>query len=255
MSLYLASLNSGSNGNCYYIGNEHDAVLIDAGISRRTTLQRMTRIGLSVDRVRAIFISHEHGDHTRGVEVLSRRHSIPVYMTEATCLHSRRRPGSTLLRSFSAYVPVHFGDLTVLPFPKLHDGIDPHSFTVSCNGITAGVFTDIGKACDHVTGQFKQCHAAFLEANYDETMLEEGGYPAYLKRRIRGDRGHLSNDQALELFISHRLPAMSHLLLSHISAQNNHPQLVQDLFMPHANGTQIFIASRYRESEVYTVSF
>ncbi|NQV01705.1 MAG: MBL fold metallo-hydrolase, partial [Bacteroidia bacterium] len=214
MSLYLSSLNSGSNGNCYYVGNDDDAVLIDAGISCRETERRMARLELSIAKVRAIFISHEHGDHIRGVEVLSRKHGIPVYMTSATYMSSRMRPVATLMRSFSAHEKVQLGELTVHPFPKQHDGIDPHSFSVSCNGTTVGVFTDIGIACDEVAERFSQCHAAFLEANYDEAMLQEGNYPIHLKRRIRGRRGHLSNTQALETFIWYRSPFLKLLLLS-----------------------------------------
>jgi phosphoribosyl 1,2-cyclic phosphodiesterase len=251
--LCLSSLNSGSNGNCYYIGNDRDAVLIDAGISCRETEHRMARLGLSLRNVRAIFISHDHSDHIRGVEVLSRKHRIPVYITPATCTNSRMRLDSRLVRPFTAHEPLHFGSLTVNPFPKQHDAIDPHSFTVTGDGITVGVFTDIGEACENVARHFGLCHAAFLEANYDETMLEEGRYPVFLKRRIRGDHGHLSNMQALEIFNSYRAPFLNLLVLSHLSAQNNHPRIVQELFALHANGTRIAIASRYQESEKYFV--
>ena len=253
MSLFIASLNSGSNGNCYYIGNLHDAVLIDAGISCRQTERRMERLGLSLDRVRAIFISHEHSDHTRGVEVISRKHGIPVYITPVTHQKSRLYLDQKLIRPFTAHEPVIIGDLSVHPFPKRHDGKDPHSFTVTCNGITAGVFTDIGIPCEHVIHNFSRCHAAFLEANYDERMLEEGPYPGYLKRRIRGEEGHLSNVLALDLFQNHRNSLLKFLILSHLSAQNNDPRLVHDLFAPHANGTHIAVASRYEESELFSL--
>lgn len=254
MSLYLSSLNSGSNGNCYYVGNDDDAVLIDAGISCRETERRMARLGLSVRKVRAIFISHEHSDHTRGVEVLSRKFRIPVYITATTYLNSRLRLEPLLMKPFFAHEPVAAGSLTVHPFPKFHDGTDPYSFTVTFNRINAGVFTDIGKACDNLIRHFSQCHAAFLEANYDEEMLLQGRYPLYLKRRIHGDLGHLSNTQALEVFTRYRAPHLKLLMLSHLSAQNNHPQIVADLFTPHANGTHIAVASRYRESDVYHIS-
>jgi phosphoribosyl 1,2-cyclic phosphodiesterase len=117
-----------------------------------------------------------------------------------------------------------------------------------------GVFTDIGAACEHVISHFSKCHAAFLEANYDETMLEEGRYPYFLKRRIRGENGHLSNLQSLEIFTRYRAPYLDLLVLSHLSEHNNHPQIVQDLFTAHANGTRIAVASRYKESEVFSVT-
>jgi phosphoribosyl 1,2-cyclic phosphodiesterase len=254
MPLYLSSINSGSNGNCYYIGNDNEAVLIDAGISCRQTERRMERLGLSISNVRAIFISHEHSDHTRGVEVLSRKHGIPVYITPATHKSSRLHLEPQLIRPFTAHEPVRIGGLTVNPFPKRHDGQDPHSFTIVFNGITAGVFTDIGTACDQVIHYVSRCHAVFLEANYDETMLEEGNYPAYLKRRISGDEGHLSNTQALEIFKNYRAPFLKLLVLSHLSAQNNHPKVVHDLFAPHANGTRVAVASRYEETELFSVT-
>jgi phosphoribosyl 1,2-cyclic phosphodiesterase len=251
--LYLSSLNSGSNGNCYYVGTSHDAVLIDAGISCRETEYRMARLGLSLAKVRAILISHEHTDHTIGVEMISRKHRIPVYITPATHLNSRLRLDPQLMQPFSAYEELHFGSLTVKAFPKQHDAVDPHSFTTTGSGITVGVFTDIGSACEQLIHHFGQCHAAFLEANYDETMLEEGRYPYFLKKRIRGGKGHLSNLQALELFNSYRSPSLELLVLSHLSQQNNHPRIITDLFAPHANGTRVAIASRFRESEVFSV--
>lgn len=251
--LCLSSLNSGSNGNCYYVGNDQDAVLIDAGISCRETRRRMARLGLSLAKVRAILISHEHSDHTAGAEVLSSEHRIPVYITPATHLNSRLRIDQQLLRPFSSAEDLHFGSLSVKAFQKQHDAADPHSFTVTGSGITVGVFTDIGSACDQLIHHFGRCHAAFLEANYDETMLEEGRYPYFLKRRIRGGKGHLSNMQALELFTVHRSPFLQLVVLSHLSQQNNHPRIVKDLFAPHANGIRISIASRFGESEVFSM--
>lgn len=253
--LYFSSLNSGSNGNCYYVGTNHDAVLIDAGISCRETEYRMTRLDLSLAKVRAILISHEHTDHTMGVEVLSRKYRIPVYITPTTHLNSRLRLDPHLLQPFSADEELHFGSLTVKAFPKQHDAADPHSFTVTGSGITVGVFTDIGSVSEQLIHHFRQCHAAFLEANFDETMLEEGRYPYFLKKRIRGGKGHLSNLQALELFNSFRSPFLELLVLSHLSEQNNHPRIVAGLFAPHANDTHVAIASRFGESEVFSVQY
>ncbi|MCX6305798.1 MAG: MBL fold metallo-hydrolase [Bacteroidetes bacterium] len=253
MSLYLAALNSGSNGNCYYISNGAEAVLIDAGISCRETERRMMRMGLPIGIVRAIFITHEHTDHTRGAEVLSRKYNIPVYVTPATYRNSRMNLAPEILKHFSAGIPVYIGDLCVNPFPKQHDAAEPHSFTVSGNGVTVGIFTDIGIVCEHVAQHLSQCHAAFLEANYDEQMLENGGYPYYLKQRIRGMEGHLSNTQALDLFTTHRPQHMQLLVLSHLSAENNHPGLVHELFSRHANGIKIAVASRHVETEVFCV--
>ena len=253
MALFITSLNSGSNGNCYYVGNNKDAVLIDAGISCRETEKRMKHLGLSMKTVKAIFVSHEHGDHIKGVSTLANKYKLPVYITAPTAKH-----GPILIKhlskAFTADEPVAIGELSVTPFSKQHDADDPHSFIVSYKNVTVGVFTDIGKPCKQVILYFKKCHAAFLEANYDENMLENGPYPIHLKNRIRGDKGHLSNDQALELFVKHRPPFMSHLLLSHLSKENNSPQMAQELFTQHTDGTEIIVAGRYEPTAIFTIS-
>ena len=254
MSLYISSLNSGSNGNCYYIGNQHEAVLIDAGLSCRETEMRMERSGLSFSKIKAVFITHEHSDHTRGVSVISRKYKIPVYITAETHRSGRLRLESHLVRHFNPYSPINIGGLSVNAFPKQHDASEPHSFTVTCNGITVGVLTDVGSICEHVKLNFSKCHAAFLEANYDEDMLENGSYPVYLKKRIRSDQGHLSNLQALELFTAHRADFMSHVLLSHLSQDNNNPRLVEKLFKTYAGKIYVSIASWHQESPVYNIT-
>jgi phosphoribosyl 1,2-cyclic phosphodiesterase len=253
MSLFIASLNSGSNGNCYYIGNHDEAVLVDAGISCRETEKRMDRLGLNMRKVKAIFVSHEHTDHISGINTLSKKHQLPVYITNATLQNGGLKINEQLVKSFSAYEPIKIGNLTITAFPKFHDACDPHSFIVAGNSVKIGVFTDIGIACEHVTNHFNQCNAAFLEANYDEELLNTGRYPYHLKNRIRGGRGHLSNKQALQIFLKHKPAFMSHLLLSHLSHDNNRPELVQDLFSKKAGKTEIVIASRYEETKVYHV--
>ncbi|MGC4233136.1 MAG: MBL fold metallo-hydrolase [Niabella sp.] len=253
-SLHLSSLNSGSNGNCYYIGNDEEAVLIDAGLSCRETEKRMFRLGLTMKKVKAIFISHEHGDHIRGLEVLSKKHQLPVYISSGTLRHTGLQLDPSLVRPLIAGMPVYIGALLVSAFLKHHDAADPHSFTVEDGHTCIGVFTDIGKVCENLSTHFKRCHAAFLEANYDEVLLQNGRYPYHLKKRISGGRGHLSNKEALDLFLSCRPAHMSHLFLSHLSADNNNPDLVRDLFCRHAAATHIVIASRYQETPVYIVS-
>ncbi len=254
MALYITSLNSGSNGNCYYIGNDDAAVLVDAGISCRETARRMARLGLSMDKVKAIFISHEHSDHISGIEQLSKKCSLPVYITSKTLQAGRLTIDPDLIAPFKPYEAVNINGLSIIAFPKYHDADDPHSFIVSFNGVNIGILTDIGYACENVTGYFKQCHAAFLESNYDEEMLKNGGYPFHLKRRISADTGHLSNTQALQLFLEHRPAFMSHLILSHLSKNNNTPEIVQALFDKHAGPTKIIVASRYTETPVYHIT-
>jgi phosphoribosyl 1,2-cyclic phosphodiesterase len=253
MSLFITSLNSGSNGNCYYVGNEREAVLVDAGISCREIEKRLLRLELSVKKIKAIFISHEHSDHIRGVQVLARKYQLPVYITQPTLISGRLQIEETLVNEFKPYEQITIGELCITAFPKFHDASDPHSFMVSGNGINIGVLTDIGSICKHVIDTFKQCHAVFLECNYDETLLEEGNYPFFLKERIRNVHGHLSNHQALELFTKHKAPFLSHVLLSHLSKDNNSPQLAQKLFEQHAENTKVVVASRDYETEVFNI--
>lgn len=253
MSLFITSLNSGSNGNCYYIGNENDAVLVDAGISCGETEIRMKRLGLNIKKVKAIFISHEHTDHISGLAVLAKKYQLPVYITKGTQAQGKVKVEKHLVNRFRHNDSIQIGGLNITAFSKMHDAGDPYSFIVASASVKVGIFTDIGIACEKVIHHFQQCHAAFLEANYDEDMLANGGYPYYLKKRISGGMGHLSNTQALELFISHRPSFMSHLILSHLSKNNNKPQLVRKLFSKHANNTEIIIASRDEETAVFYI--
>lgn len=254
MPLQIASLNSGSNGNCYYIGNDKEAILVDAGISCRETVKRMKRIGLNIENVKAIFISHEHGDHISGVETLSSRFQLPVYITPGTHSNSRLQIHRDFLKHFKPHETIRIGNLAITGFPKYHDAADPHSFIITGKGITIGVFTDIGNACEQVKKHFSRCNAAFLEANYDDDMLMNGKYPFHLKKRISGDNGHLSNEQALALFTRYKPVHMSHLLLSHLSKENNCEIKTLELFNSKAGKTEILVASRYHESAVYSIS-
>jgi phosphoribosyl 1,2-cyclic phosphodiesterase len=253
MSLYITSLNSGSNGNCYYVGNDTEAILVDVGISCREVEKRMQRLQLSLQKVKAIFVSHEHSDHIRGIPVLSTKYQLPVYGTKSTLRNCSFTLDPSLVRHFKSDQTEQVGEITVMPFRKVHDAIEPHSFMIRYKGINVGVFTDLGIACNNLTTHFSQCHAAFLEANYDEEMLDRGHYPYYLKQRIRGGQGHLSNKQALDCFRSYRSSHLSHLILSHLSKQNNCPQLAYQTFATYAAHTEIVVASRFAETPVFKI--
>lgn len=253
MSMFVCSLNSGSNANCYYLGNQDEAILVDGGLSCRETVKRLKRLGLSIRNIKAIFVSHEHGDHIHGIPGLSKKYQLPVYITSDTLQQGKLNLKEHLIVPLRAYEPVKVGNLSVTAFPKLHDACDPLSFVVECSSVRVGIFTDIGMPCEHVTRHFQQCHAAFLEANYDETLLTNGSYPVHLKNRIRGDRGHMSNEQASQLFIRHKPAFMSHLFLSHLSRDNNSPKIVKEVFNKIAGGTEIIIASRDKETRLYHI--
>ncbi|ARS39435.1 MBL fold metallo-hydrolase [Sphingobacteriaceae bacterium GW460-11-11-14-LB5] len=254
MALYFTSINSGSNGNCYYVGNDNEAVLVDVGLTCKEVETRMNRLGLPISKVKAIFISHEHSDHIKGLSVFAKKHKLPVYISTATLKSSRLLLDANNTFSLNHLQHIQIGGLKISAFSKFHDAADPYSFTVECNNVRVGVFTDIGSVCDRLISHFKNCHAAFLEANYDTQMLENGRYPYFLKRRIMSGHGHLSNAQALELFTNHKAPYMSHLLLSHLSKDNNDPQLVENLFKNVAGNTFVKVASRYEETELFYIS-
>lgn len=253
MSLFIASLNSGSNGNCYYISNGSEAVLIDAGISCRETEKRMDRLQLSMNTVRAIFVSHEHSDHITGIPAISKKYQLPVYITEGTLRNIPLPVNTDLVHIIKAPDKVTIGALEVISFNKFHDATEPVSFVVSDQQTHVGVFTDIGHCCKELIRHFNYCHAAFLESNYCEEMLENGTYPLHLKKRIRGNKGHLSNDQAFELFSKYRGIQLSHLILSHLSQNNNTMEKVWQLFSQNSGNTEIIVASRYKETPVYEI--
>jgi phosphoribosyl 1,2-cyclic phosphodiesterase len=254
MPLHIASLNSGSNGNCYYVGNDREAVLIDAGISCRETEKRLKRLGLSMGNIKAIFVSHEHSDHISGIPMLAKKYALPVYITPITLMNCGFELQQNQVRCFRANQPVAIGDLLITGFRKRHDASEPHSFVVCDGEVKVGVFTDIGAACDQLTYHFTQCHAAFLESNYDEDMLRNGGYPYHLKKRISGGYGHLSNKQALDFYTSHKPAHMSWLILAHLSKNNNCPNLVKELFSAHNLGAEVLVASRFEETPLLTIA-
>jgi len=253
MPLYITSLNSGSNANCYYIGNNEDGVLIDAGLSCRETEKRMKLLGLSLNNVKAIFISHEHTDHINGIESISKKYQLPVYITESTFKNSYVSIASHLRKPFLHNNIITIGALSVTAFKKSHDATDPHSFMISSSGINIGIITDIGYACEEVINYFSNCHAAFLESNYCEEMLANGNYPFHLKKRISGKQGHLSNTQALGLFTKYRSKNLQLLVLSHLSKNNNTTEKVAALFQPHAGNTKIVVASRYESTALFCI--
>jgi len=253
MALHITSLNSGSNGNCYYIGNNTTAILVDVGISCREVEKRMKKLDLPLKNVKGIFVSHEHGDHIKGVSTLANKYQIPVYISTLTAKNGPRLI-THLSKSFSNHQQIMLDGLAITPFSKQHDAIDPYSFIIEYNTICVGVFTDIGVCCANVKIYFAKCHALFLESNYDEVMLENGRYPLHLKNRIRNSQGHLSNKQALELFVEHKNENLSHLILAHLSKENNTPDLVKELFQTNSTNTLIEVASRTEASNIFTIT-
>jgi len=226
----VCSLSSGSNGNAFYIKTGPDCFLVDAGISCKQICSRLLEVDSHIERVKGIFITHEHSDHTRGLEVLLKRHPIPVYVTEKTLRRLRERFDEGLIRLIDSKGSVIHNRTEIQSLPKSHDAVDPTLFSFYYKNKKISVVTDIGYACSHVIEAVKDSHVLFLESNYDDKMLWEGIYPHYLKERVAGKRGHLSNIHAGDLIRNHAAPQLTHIFLSHLSENNNNPGLALNTF-------------------------
>lgn len=251
VKLEICALASGSNGNCYYIGNEHEALLVDAGLSARQLQLRLAHCGLDPVRIKAILITHEHSDHCRGARVLSKRLRVPVYLTKKTFLGMGRAKQPEQVMWFDPDQPFQLGGFEVFPFSKQHDAVEACSFRIGYSGKQVGVMTDIGEPCEQVKNHFSLCHAVFLESNYDEDMLRNGPYPYVLKERVASSHGHLSNNQAVRLATEHASADLQTIFLSHLSGENNTPEKAIEAFQSLRKRYRIELTSRHAPTEVF----
>tara|TARA_R110002050_G_scaffold30469_7_gene78055 strand:- start:10275 stop:11039 length:765 start_codon:yes stop_codon:yes gene_type:complete len=251
--LEICALASGSNGNCYYIGNETEALLVDAGLSARQLQLRLAEKQINPSKIKAVLITHEHSDHCRGARVLGKRFGIPVYLSKKTFLAMRKAVQPETPRWFEPNMEFQLGEFAVFPFNKQHDAADACSFRISYAGKHIGVMTDIGEACQRVKDEFARCHAVFLESNYDETMLMNGSYPYYLKQRVSSAVGHLSNEQACLLLKEHAGEQLHTIFLSHLSGENNTPEKAFAAFQAFTTAYKIELTSRYGATEVFAI--
>lgn len=243
-TIEICALASGSNGNCYYIGNSVDAILVDAGISAKQILLRMEDRELNPSKIRGLFITHEHTDHARGARVLAKRLNIPVYITTGTyqSIQPADRPEHVVF--FSPGEQIRAGEFCIHSFTKKHDAAEPCSFRIEYANKQIGVFTDIGEACEEVRTHLSKCHAIFIETNYDEQMLWNGPYPYPLKRRVASEYGHLSNDQAFNLINSYSGNQLQCLFLSHLSKENNTPEKALNSFSKLESNIKVILTDR-----------
>lgn len=222
----IASLGSGSKGNGTLIDDGNTCVLIDLGFSLKETERRLARLNLSPIDIDAVLVTHEHSDHIHGVGPFARKFKRPVYLTPGT--HSNSKVGVLPhLRSINCHKPFHIGTLEIEPVPVPHDAREPCQYLVSSNGLRVGVLTDLGHITRYVIEQYSVCHALLLECNHDVQMLAEGPYPYPLKQRVGGSHGHLNNEQAAKLLADIQINELKHLIISHVSEQNNAPHLAQ----------------------------
>ncbi|MFT4625698.1 MAG: phosphoribosyl 1,2-cyclic phosphodiesterase [Myxococcota bacterium] len=230
----LAPLGSGSRGNCTYIGDDTRGVLVDCGLSARQTLLRLEAAGLGAVRIEGVLVTHEHGDHVAAARVLSDRlerrqgHTVPFFMTRGTAGALRDRVRPKELITIQSGRRFRVGSLEVEPFTVPHDTCDPVAYTVKVGDTVAAVVTDLGRSTRLVEQQLARCSLALIEFNHDLGMLMDGPYPWALKQRVRGRHGHLSNAQAAELVRRAATPRLEHLLLAHLSDDNNEPAVARE---------------------------
>ena len=228
--MQLYSIASGSSGNCIYVGTEETSILIDAGISMKRIREGLEAQELSLERIQAIFITHEHTDHVSGLGPVLRKVPIPVYATAGTIKSiweksNMNNISTELFHSISPDDEIELAGGVVRPFSISHDAAEPVCYTMEKDGKKVGIATDTGCYNDKMIDCLGECDTLLLEANHDINLLQVGNYPYSLKMRILGDHGHLSNDMSARLIkeVLHR--DLQHILLGHLSKENNFPEL------------------------------
>lgn len=249
------SLQSGSNGNSIYVEAGDTRLLFDAGISGEQAANRMRAHGRNIRDAQALIISHDHYDHTRCAGVFQRKFGLPIYMSDAVFRAVRYKLGK--VRDVRSYMPgerLVFGDVTVHTIRTPHDGIDTVCFVVEHERKRLGIFTDLGHPFAALKSVLGEVDAAYLESNYDVEMLRTGSYPEPLKRRIAGDAGHLSNDEAAELSQRCKSRRLQWVAVAHLSQENNRPELAVETHRKRIGSLfPVHLASRYQVSDVFEV--
>jgi len=254
--LSVCVLASGSRGNATYLSDGQTAILIDAGLSGIEIQRRMAAKDLDPNGLDAILVSHEHSDHIQGVGVISRRFGLPVYISEATRQVAQNALGKLHeVHPFACGNSFSIGSLAVHPFSTSHDAEDPAGFTISDRRIKVGLATDLGIVTGVVENHLQACDILVLEANHDARMLIDGPYPWPLKQRIRSRSGHLSNDDTASLLETLLHDRLAHVILAHLSEENNTPDIALQTVKAVLNGhrTQLHVASQGAGSLVLTV--
>lgn len=261
--LRLSILGSGSSGNCAVLSTGETTLLLDAGLSARQILLRLELAGFSFDGIDGILLTHEHGDHTRGLEILCRKRSIPLFCTALTreslsgCIGSKSRPQWRLMQSGHAF---EFRDVRIESFAVPHDAVDPVGFVIEDHESRLGVLSDVGCVTKLMIERLSAAHSLFVEANYDARLLEaDTKRPWATKQRISSRHGHLSNDQVAELIEAVAHDHLHHVVLGHLSEDCNDPDTavsrVRDaLRNANVDGVQIWCAERHRPSSTFEVA-
>lgn len=230
----LCSIASGSSGNCIYVGHASTHLLIDAGISGKRIEEGLRGIEVEPEELAGILITHEHSDHIQGVGVLARKYKVPLYGTvETFCAMKKGKTNlgkvdDGLFREVDPEKSFSIGDIRVMPFSVSHDAANPVAYVFEADGKKIGMATDLGVYTEQTVEHLKDSGILYLESNHDLNMLMVGMYPYYLKQRIAGEHGHLSNDSAAKLLCRLHHDGLQHVLLAHLSKENNYPDLAYE---------------------------
>ncbi len=229
----LMNIASGSSGNVTFVGTENTSVLIDAGISMKKIEEGMNSIGMSTRDLDAIMITHEHSDHIKGLGVLSRKYGIPIYATQGTIKGigentSVGRIDNELYNVISTDISFQVGDLTIEPHSIWHDAYEPVCYSITDGKSKASIATDLGDFNDYLVKCLSDSDMLLIEANHDIRMLEAGPYPYDLKRRILGQKGHLSNEASGRFIRKLLNDHIKTIILGHLSKDNNIPELAYE---------------------------
>jgi len=230
MTLRVCVLASGSSGNCTYVGSDRTQLLVDAGLSGREIGARLESIGVRAEDIDAVCLTHEHDDHRASLGVLQRRYGTALYANAGTIdgVQRDRRLQGLPWNVFTTGSAFMIGDLTIEPFSVPHDSYDPVGFAVSAGTLRVGIVTDMGMATSLVRERLKQCRVLVIESNHDEEMLRDSPRPWSLKQRIAGRQGHFSNAQAAALVTELAGDHLDSVLLAHLSADCNRPELAME---------------------------
>ena len=228
----FASLGSGSKGNSTIVESDTACVMVDCGFGLRNACTRLERIGKSPEDLTAIIVTHEHSDHWKGIGALSAKYNIPVYLSAGSLKAKQIQSGEALFNCIDSHKDFYVGDICIKPVPVPHDAREPIQYILSNGKVQLGILTDLGHFTPHVVSSYSKCDALLLECNYDDDMLLDGPYPRFLKERVSGMFGHLSNRQAADLLLALDLSRLKTLVIGHISAKNNDVSLIKAAIEP-----------------------